>query len=236
MAEATTTASTLIPAATVIVLRDGPSGLEVLMLKRSGHGAFAGHWVFPGGKVDAADHGTVADHEDHLTPYRRAAVREAAEEAAIKLTTADLVTLSYWEPPATVPKRFGTWFFLTAAPAHAVEVDGHEIHDHDWLSPADILARRDAGEVELAPPTWMSLRHLSEFTDTAAALSAERPTQSAEARYSTHVSKVDGVLNMMWTGDAGYETSDASLPGERNRLVMADGAWRYERTLSGLTQ
>jgi 8-oxo-dGTP pyrophosphatase MutT (NUDIX family) len=236
MAEATTTAFPLIPAATVIVLRDGASGLEVLMLKRSAQGAFGGHWVFPGGKVDAADHGEVTGHDDPLMPYRQAAVREAAEEAAIALTPADLVTLSYWEPPPTQPKRFGTWFFLTAAPAHAVQVDGHEIHEHSWLSPAVVLARRDAGEVDLAPPTWMSLHHLSQFSDTTAALQAKRPTATADARYSTRIGKIDGVLHMLWDGDAGYHTGDASLPGGRNRLVMATGAWRYERTLTSLAQ
>jgi 8-oxo-dGTP pyrophosphatase MutT (NUDIX family) len=43
------------PAATVVPLRDGPAGLEVLMLRRSGRGAFGGMWVFPGGKVESED-------------------------------------------------------------------------------------------------------------------------------------------------------------------------------------
>jgi 8-oxo-dGTP pyrophosphatase MutT (NUDIX family) len=43
-------------AATLILLRDAPQGLEVLMLKRHGEsGVHGGTFVFPGGKVDAAD-------------------------------------------------------------------------------------------------------------------------------------------------------------------------------------
>src|SRR5689334_10571751 len=43
-------------AATLILLRDGAGGPEVLMLKRHGlSDAFGEAFVFPGGKVDAAD-------------------------------------------------------------------------------------------------------------------------------------------------------------------------------------
>ena len=46
---------TPIPAATVVLVRDGDDGLEVLMLRRSSAGQFGGMWVFPGGKIDEAD-------------------------------------------------------------------------------------------------------------------------------------------------------------------------------------
>jgi 8-oxo-dGTP pyrophosphatase MutT (NUDIX family) len=45
-----------ITAASLVVLRDGEPGLQVLLLKRHGaSGVFGGVHVFPGGKVDAAD-------------------------------------------------------------------------------------------------------------------------------------------------------------------------------------
>ncbi|RZJ06957.1 MAG: MBL fold metallo-hydrolase, partial [Haliea sp.] len=44
------------PAATVLLLRDTPRGLEVLMTRRSATARFAPNaYVFPGGSVDAAD-------------------------------------------------------------------------------------------------------------------------------------------------------------------------------------
>jgi 8-oxo-dGTP pyrophosphatase MutT (NUDIX family) len=44
------------PAATVVLLRDGPAGLEVFMVRRHEATAFmGGAYVFPGGRVDAGD-------------------------------------------------------------------------------------------------------------------------------------------------------------------------------------
>ena len=45
----------LIPAATVLVLRDTKDGIEVLMVKRSKRPPFENLFVFPGGKIDEAD-------------------------------------------------------------------------------------------------------------------------------------------------------------------------------------
>ncbi len=45
-----------VAAATVMVVRDGPTGLEVLLVRRHGNsGVLGGVHVFPGGKLDAAD-------------------------------------------------------------------------------------------------------------------------------------------------------------------------------------
>lgn len=90
------------PAATVMLVRDGSDGLEVFMLQRTLSAAFArGQYVFPGGKVDAADHADefepICDGLDDATASARmgmpsgglawlvAAVREVFEEAGVLL-------------------------------------------------------------------------------------------------------------------------------------------------------
>jgi len=90
-----------LPAATVLLLKDGPEGLQVFMVARHVDVAsFSGALVFPGGKVDARD--AVADllalcpgdAADPLLPFRIAAVREAFEECGVLLarrTGAELV-------------------------------------------------------------------------------------------------------------------------------------------------
>jgi 8-oxo-dGTP pyrophosphatase MutT (NUDIX family) len=50
------------PAATVVVLRDGPAGLEVYLQRRTRTmGYAAGLWVFPGGAIDQADQDPAVD-------------------------------------------------------------------------------------------------------------------------------------------------------------------------------
>lgn len=76
-----------LPAATIMLVRDGPSGLEVLMVRRHAKSSFAaGALVFPGGKVDADDHDlSRACPAGELLAYRVAAIRETWEEAGILL-------------------------------------------------------------------------------------------------------------------------------------------------------
>src|SRR5580658_2028966 len=82
----------LIPAATVIPLRQSPAGMEVLLLQRNARGQFGNMWVFPGGRVDPHDSGTAVgdDAEVEMGAARAAAVREAAEEASLDLNPSDL--------------------------------------------------------------------------------------------------------------------------------------------------
>lgn len=81
------------PAASIVIIRDGKAGLEVFMMERNqGAGmAFSGHFVFPGGKVDAEDK---ADVWTRLAPQSAAvpahafwiaSVRETFEEAGLLL-------------------------------------------------------------------------------------------------------------------------------------------------------
>lgn len=82
------------PASTVLLLRDGPSGLEVLMVTRNVASDFAsGALVFPGGRVDEAD-GEAAMHacccavagaDKRAMAFRVAALRETFEEAHMLL-------------------------------------------------------------------------------------------------------------------------------------------------------
>jgi len=216
--------SDAIPAATVVPLRDGPTGLETLMLRKNSKLAFGGMWVFPGGKVDEGD-----GPGDEIGMARRAAVREAAEEAAIAIDEASLVPFSHWTPPHGAPRRFLTWFFLAPVrDAVDVVIDRGEIQDHGWLSPADALARRDMGEYELAPPTWITLRRLSSARDVDAALTEARAREPQ--RFATRVVVDGAVVSCLWAGDAGYADGDATAPGSRHRLVMDPAGWRYLTT------
>jgi 8-oxo-dGTP pyrophosphatase MutT (NUDIX family) len=216
-----------IPAATVVLVRDATAGtgIEVLMLHRTSKGSFGGMWVFPGGRVDDDDRRPDDDGEEPAA--RRAAVREATEECGLDVAPASIVPFSHWTPPPVTPKRFSTWFFLARVPEGDVVVDGGEILDHRWLSPREVLDRRDRGEVDLAPPTWMTLNTLVDAVDVddALAQAAARPIVHYETRWCP--TDDDGVV-AMWAGDAGYDTSDPSAEGPRHRLWMRATGWTFE--------
>jgi 8-oxo-dGTP pyrophosphatase MutT (NUDIX family) len=215
-----------VEASTVILVRDAAAGLETLMLRKNSKIAFGGMWVFPGGRVDEADRDGLAADDD-LAAARRAAAREAHEEAALEIPVDAMVPFSHWTPPAITPKRFLTWFFLAAAPLGDVVVDQGEILEHAWMSPAEALTRRDAGEVELAPPTFVSLFELSRWSSVDEAM-AVAGTRTPE-RFETRIALQDGGPIALWHGDVGYEVTDATTEGPRHRLSMFAGQWRYER-------
>jgi 8-oxo-dGTP pyrophosphatase MutT (NUDIX family) len=241
------------PAATVVPMRDGPEGLEVLLLRRNARGAFGGMWVFPGGQVDPSDRDegsgkagfgeagfgeagfgeAGAGEEAEIAAARRAAVREAREEAGLELDPTRLVTLSFWQPPLGTPRRFATWFFVAPAADHPpIVVDQAEIHDHGWRRPVMAMAARDAGEIELVPPTFTTLWWLAQHGDVESALAAAaaRPPE----RFLTRgFLGPDGALRAtLWAGDAGYTDGDLDRPGPRRRLWLDAGGWRME--MSGL--
>ncbi len=147
------------PAGTVIVLRGGSSSLEVLLVQRNPNARFmGGAWVFPGGAVDRKEgHGDGA--------LRAAAIRELEEEAGISVgDPASLVAFSRWITPPEVKIRFDTWFFLAPMPDGAVaRVDGSEVVDARWYTPAAALQARTRGELFLVFPTIKHLEQLSAF-------------------------------------------------------------------------
>ncbi|MDD3445829.1 MAG: NUDIX domain-containing protein [Zavarzinia sp.] len=91
------TEARLRPAATVLLLRDGASGLEVFMVQRHYQIDFAGGaLVFPGGKVDERDHAPELRPRltpnpalsSELLPFAIAALRESFEECGVLLARA----------------------------------------------------------------------------------------------------------------------------------------------------
>jgi 8-oxo-dGTP pyrophosphatase MutT (NUDIX family) len=213
-------------AATVVLLRDAPGGPETLMLKRNKALLFAGGvWVFPGGSLDPEDWQLAGG--DEALAARFGAAREALEEAALEVDPDTMVQIGHWTTPVVEPKRFYTWFFLAQAPAaDTVEIDGSEIHDHAWLNVAEAIRSHEAGELGLFPPTIMTLRALQGY------LTVEDALIGLAARDPVTVLPVfavkDKEVNVLFEGDAGYDSANADLPGPRHRVQMIDRCWHYQ--------
>jgi 8-oxo-dGTP pyrophosphatase MutT (NUDIX family) len=153
-------------AATVILLGGGTAGLEVLLAQRNPRSKFmGGAWVFPGGAVGP-------DDGDGPAGLRAAAVRELAEEVGIQLSDpAGLVAFSRWITPPESKIRYDTWFFLARAESGAQpRIDGSEMIDARWFTPAAALAAGRAGEILLVFPTIKHLEQLQRFDSAAAVL------------------------------------------------------------------
>ncbi|MGA2012430.1 MAG: NUDIX hydrolase [Solirubrobacteraceae bacterium] len=182
------------PAATVILLRGGADGLEVLLVQRNPAARFmGGAWVFPGGAAGPQD-------GEGQPALRAAAVRELREEAGVEIDPGALVGFSRWITPAAVKIRYDTWFFLAPMPG-AVEprIDGAEVVDARWFTPAQALAAAQAGAILLVFPTIKHLEQLSGFA------SADALLAHAATRTVTPVQP-----RVLGTG----ETARIVLPGE----------------------
>ena len=162
-----------------------------------------------------------------LTAARNAAVRETHEEADLSIDGDDLVWFAHWTPAPGAPIRFATWFFMTRAPEGAVTVDDGEIHEHIWIRPAEAIRRRDLGEIEIIPPTWVTLFMLTELTDVDAALTLarSRPPEYYQSRIAPdrgRHGRVSGRATPPTTTVISVE------PGPRHRLLMLEDGWRLE--------
>jgi 8-oxo-dGTP pyrophosphatase MutT (NUDIX family) len=151
--------SAAIPAASVILLRDGQAGLETYLLHRHARMAFAPAMVvFPGGRVDSADAFGDRDH------FRSCAIRETAEETGVALVEADLHPWAHWITPEIEPRRYDTKFFVATMPAgqEASDISGETDHA-EWSTPAEALVAERAGQIRMLPPTMSILIELADL-------------------------------------------------------------------------
>jgi 8-oxo-dGTP pyrophosphatase MutT (NUDIX family) len=223
-----------IPAATVVLVRDGAEGIETLMLRRDADLAFAGGmWVFPGGRVDPGDYAdgvdpARADGAAVFSAARQAAVRETVEEAGLAIDVDSLVWFAHWTPPPSAARRFATWFFVARAPEGTVVIDDGEIRAHEWTTPANAIERHRAGDVAVLAPTWMTLAELQRSATVADLL--DRLCARTPVVYQTKITHTrDGDTVALWEGDAGYDSGDPDVAGSRHRLWMLDDGWELEQ-------
>jgi len=216
------------PAATVVLVRDGIEGLEVLLAKRSSKLAFhGGAWVFPGGRIDPDDY--VGRPEDLLGAARRAAAREAKEEAGVDVDAEALVHLSNWTTPEMSAKRFATWFFVGEVTGGEEVADGIETDRLHWFRPADAFAARDAGEIELAPPQFVTLVWLQDHGNVASVINAADAGEVVDYTPRFHFIEGDGAV-CIYNEDIAYDDRGRlDDPGPRHRLYLRNDAWEYLR-------
>jgi glyoxylase-like metal-dependent hydrolase (beta-lactamase superfamily II)/8-oxo-dGTP pyrophosphatase MutT (NUDIX family) len=170
------------PAATIVVVRDGPGGIEVLLSRRAERGDHnSGAWVFPGGIVEPGDalaHAACDGLSDAEASrrlglerggldYYVAAVRECFEEsgllfarsdgaALVDLDGADAARLSPWRLALHRCERSITEF--CAAERLRLAVDQLVYLSH-WLTPLGRAKRFDTRFFIAAAPANQTAAH-----------------------------------------------------------------------------
>ncbi|MBV9541347.1 MAG: NUDIX hydrolase [Alphaproteobacteria bacterium] len=159
MSETAKTPAVPVPAATILLLRDGSEGLEVFMVKRHHQIDFvAGALVFPGGKLEKGDsEAALAQHCDcdpSWSPEMRAlgagAIREAFEESGILLArdarTGEFVTAERLEElqhyRSKLDKREAQLADVLEKEKLRLALD-QLVHFAHWITPANMPKRFD---------------------------------------------------------------------------------------------
>lgn len=176
-------------AATLVLMRDGASGLEVVLLDKA-LGFARGMHVFPGGAVEHSD----AAHGD---AWRIAAIRETFEECGVLIAdpapsgdldrmrsedfarVLDLLDVvpdecalhpfAHWVTPEIESRRFDTKFYAAAMPAgQQLAAVTSEHRSGGWFSPSDAVG------LPMLPPTAAVLAELRRFATVAEVLKIAR--------------------------------------------------------------
>lgn len=187
----------------MLILRDcaDHDEVEILFVRRAQELKFmGGAWVFPGGGLAKED----GDPADELT-YRRAAVRETAEEAGLALAGPEsLIPFSRWITPELAPIRFDTHFYLAIAPDGAeARPDRREVDKAEWWTPSKTLDHFVNDTAELHFPTIKQVEELTDFSCSADALAA--CSQRTITPILPRVAASDDGFEILLPGDPGYE-------------------------------
>ena len=106
-----------VPAATVVLARESEvhSDIEILLLKRNSRLVFhGGHWVFPGGRIDAEDFKRSRGDLEYVAALK-AAVRETREEAGIEISEEHLIHTAHWDYTSKATTAFQHLVFCMSA-------------------------------------------------------------------------------------------------------------------------
>jgi 8-oxo-dGTP pyrophosphatase MutT (NUDIX family) len=181
------------PAATVLLVRDGDSGLEVFMVVRHHKIDFAsGALVFPGGSVDAGDHaiaadpsrcGPTSDLDERGRALRIAAVRETFEECGVLLARprGSEEGLGARIGAKSQGRTFGE---LIAAENLELALDALTPFAH-WITPPILPKRFDTHfYIVVAPTDQIAIHDGSESVDSVWINPARALTEAAAGKYT----------------------------------------------------
>ncbi len=153
-------------------------------------------------------------------------LRSALKARGLTIDLASLVPLARWVTPEPEVRRFDARFFMVRAPegqdgAH----DKYETMASFWATPRVVLARFDAKDVQMAPPTHRTLELLLAHAKVDDALAAVE-TQSLEPVCPVLID-YDGTIALTLPGDPDHPQATRIIAGQ-TRYVLRGEQWRPE--------
>ncbi|TDC48460.1 NUDIX hydrolase [Micromonospora sp. KC207] len=111
---------------------------------------------------------------------RRRGFAELLAGRGLTLRSDLLLPWSRWVTPEFEPRRFDTYFFVALLPLGQRTRDVSGEADHTmWVRPADALARAEAGELTMLPPTLVTLAQVAAAGDLAGVARASATRDAA---------------------------------------------------------
>lgn len=176
------------------------------------------------------DGGTLSDAD--LEALRRAhaddpsALKAFLTSKTLRLDLRALHAFAHWVTPTAESRRYDTFFFIAQAPAGQTGAhDQTETTASFWATPAEVLRRFYAGEVQLAPPTHRTLDLLTSCKSTgdAFALAARACLDPICPR----LVPMGDTMALVLPGDPEHDVRETRVPGG-TRYVLRGERWRSE--------
>ncbi len=229
-----------VPAATVILFRDGPVSPEVLMLERHSRSQFLPDmYVFPGGRVEDQDH-EIAEHVSGLSAEQASAALPTIDEKLALGFFVAAIRETFEESGILLARRRGSAGLIDAAGATAlaqhrlevqsgktpfrelIEKEGLDLaadllaaHAH-WITPEDVPRRFDTIFFStLTPRGQLALHDGIESTNHV----WTRPEDALERSKRGELRLIFPTARNLDTL-AGFESSEAALTASRKRPVV----------------
>jgi 8-oxo-dGTP pyrophosphatase MutT (NUDIX family) len=162
------------------------------------------------------------------------ALRELLQQRGMQLDLEALHPFARWVTPDAEARRYDARFFVAVAPLGQTGAhDEHETMASFWATPAEVLRRWDAGEVQVAPPTHRTLALLAncETTDDVIALANNSCLDPICPRL---VEQVEGqgelaikTMALVLPGDPEHDVRDKRVEGP-SRYVLRGDRWLAE--------
>lgn len=229
----------LLPAATILMLRDGPTGLETFMVVRHHQIDFAsGALVFPGGKIDDGD-GEVGDRCDGIdgadevqVAMMVGAIREAFEECGVLLArrtgSDDLISgqlLATLDPLRDVLHR-GELSLRAFLDEHDLRLACDRLqHFAHWITPPIVPKRFDTHfYLAVAPADHLAVHDGHESVDSVWITPSEAVAGGEDGTYTIIFPTVRNLEMLAESPDV-----DSAMAAAAERSIVTVLPWMEER-------